>query len=315
METCPACGCARREVLFRTTDRLYRTTDRLFDVVECAGCKLVRLYPWPQPAELSGYYPDNYWYAPGTDAASTLEERYRRFVLRDHLRFVLRAFEHTSRDGPILDVGCGGGLFLKMVAERGMQVLGLDYSAEAAAVAWWRNGVPAVAALLPEAPLPPHSCALITMYHVLEHLYEPGRYLEAARELLRPGGRLVVQTPNAACWQFLLFGENWNGIDVPRHLIDFREAHLVSLLESCKFDVVCVKHFSLRDNPAGFASSLAPALDPMARRVRRIRESPALRLTKDFTYFGLLLAGLPFTILEALCRAGSTVMIEARPRT
>ena len=59
-------------------------------------------------------------------------------------------------------------------------------------------------------------CAAITMFHVLEHLYEPASYLDAAHKLLRPDGRLVVQVPNAACWQFLLFGERWNGIDVPR---------------------------------------------------------------------------------------------------
>ena len=45
-------------------------------------------------------------------------------------------------------------------------------------------------------------------------------------QLLKPDGRLIVQVPNAACWQFLLFGERWNGIDVPRHLIDFRMSDL-----------------------------------------------------------------------------------------
>ena len=63
-------------------------------------------------------------------------------------------------------------------------------------------------------------CAVVTMFHVLEHLYEPASYLDAARDLLRPDGRLILQVPNAACWQFLLFGERWNGIDVPRHLIE-----------------------------------------------------------------------------------------------
>ena len=65
---------------------------------------------------------------------------------------------------------------------------------------------------------------------------------------------------------------------------------------------------------AGLASSLAPALDPMARRVRRTPESWGTRLLKDLAYFGLVLAALPFTLAEAACHAGSTVMIEARKR-
>ena len=70
-----------------------------------------------------------------------------------------------------------------------------------------------------------------------------------------------------------MFGEHWNGVDVPRHLVNYRQRDLEHLLEHCGFEVVRRKHFSLRDNPAGFASSIAPGLDPMARRVRKMRES------------------------------------------
>ena len=122
---------------------------------------------------------------------------------------------------------------------------------------------------LAQAPFAPGSCAAVTMFHVLEHLYDPASYLRAAHELLAPDGRLIVQVPNAACWQFLLLGERWNGIDVPRHLTDFRASDLDRLLESCGFEVLRHKHFSLRDNPAGLATSLAPKLDPMARRIRQ----------------------------------------------
>jgi hypothetical protein len=86
------------------------------------------------------------------------------------------------------------------------------------------------------------------------------------------------------------------------------------LLHGCGFEVLRRKHFSMRDNPAGMASSLAPALDPMARRVRRVAEGPAAKLVKDLLYFALLSASLPFTLAEAAFRAGSTIMIEARVR-
>ena len=138
--------------------------------------------------------------------------------------------------------------------------------------------------------------------------------MNAARELLAVDGRLVVQTPNASSWQFLLLGPHWNGIDVPRHLVDYRENDLQALLERCGFEVVRRKNFSLRDNPAGLASSVAPELDPMARRVRKVRESSATKIAKDLIYFGLVVASLPFTILEAACGAGSTIMLEARKK-
>jgi len=294
------------------TDRLYGTTDNVFLVVECRDCRLIRLYPSPTPREVQGYYPENYWHDPGGDTADTLAESWRRFVLSDHVRFVRRALKDAGNEGAVLDVGCGGGLFLRELNLPQERAFGLDFSVNAAAVAWSTNGVPVACGALPQAPFAPRSFALITMFHVLEHLYDPTAYLSAAHDLLSPGGRLVLQVPNAACWQFMLFGESWNGLDIPRHLIDFKEQDLVGLLDYAGFEVVRRKHFSLRDNPAGLATTLAVGLDPMARRIRRVPESPRLKLFRDLTYFGLVLAAIPFTLLEAACGAGATIMLEAR---
>jgi SAM-dependent methyltransferase len=160
--------------LFSGSDRLYRTTDKIFLIVECRNCRLIRLYPQPSPIELRDYYPPGYWFVPESSAADTLEQAYRRFVLRDHLRFVERALRESEEEGLVLDVGCGGGLFLQMLGERRKsKVVGLDFSLDAANVAWRRAGVPAVCATLTRAPLAPGSCAAITMFHVLEHLYDP----------------------------------------------------------------------------------------------------------------------------------------------
>ena len=309
---CPACGDAHPRVLFEATDRLYHTTRKRFQIIECKACRLMRLEPRPAGKELAGYYPDRYWFSPeGT--AGRMEEAYRRFVLRDHVAFLRQALANSDGSGYVVDVGCGNGLLLSLLPWR--KILGLDTSRKALSVAWKQNGVPAVCADLSSAPLPRGSCSVITMFHVIEHLAEPVRYLEAALELLTPGGRLVVQVPNASCWQFILFGENWNGIDVPRHLINYRQRDIEKLLNFCGFEVTRRKHFSLRDNPAGLATSLAPSLDPMARRLRQVTETPRQRLFKDLVYMSLVLASIPFTLVEAACRAGSTIMVEARKKS
>jgi len=272
------------------------------------------LRPQPTPQELPKYYPPSYWFEPGEAAAERLEEIYRRFVLRDHVRFVRRALESAGKTGIVLDVGCGGGLFLGMLAQSGVKVMGLDFSLDAAGVAWRKQHVPAVCASLSHAPFAPASCAVVTMFHVLEHLYDPNTYVESARDLLQPNGRLVIQVPNASSWQFLMLGENWSGLDIPRHLLTFRASDLEVLLDRCGLEPVRYKYFSLRDNPAGLATSLAPSLDPMARRVRGIPEGPRKKLLKDLLYFCLVAASVPPTLVEAACRAGSTIMVEARKK-
>ena len=307
---CPLCGESESRKLFQATDRLYRTTDKRFQVVECRRCGLIRLDPLPSDDELRRYYPDEYWFAPRSDTVSRLEEGYRRFVLRDHLQFILRA----AGQGLLIDVGCGGGLLLRLLQERGLRVAGLDTSRAAAMAAWQHNRVRVICAELDQAPLGRESCRVLTMFHVVEHLPDPVSYLKSARELLEPDGRLIIQVPNASSWQFRLLGSRWNGADVPRHLVDYRECDVERLLDKCGFEVVRRKHFSLRDNPAGLASSLAPGLDPMARRVRKKHESAAGKLMKDVVYFALVVAAVPFTLIEAACGAGSTIMVEARKK-
>jgi len=310
--SCLVCGHPELAHRFTAGDRLYGTTPKSFRVAACRRCGLLQLDPLPAAEELRAYYPDSYWFAPDRSTASRLEESYRRLVLRDHLAFVEHALRDSRASGPVLDYGCGGGLFLGMLAERGFPVLGMDFSPEAAAIAARRPGVAALCGSLEQVPLRDATCAAVTMFHVLEHVREPRAYLEAAGRLLAPNGRLIVQVPDAACWQFKLLGAAWTGIDVPRHLSDFRSSDLEALLVSAGFQVVRRKHFSLRDNPAGLASSLAPGLDPMARRIRRIPESGMAKLVKDLVYFAILMAGLPFAVAEAAFRAGSTIMIEAR---
>lgn len=305
---CPRCDADVSTALFRSGDRLYGTTDKEFDIVECAQCGLIRLDPTPTPEELPGFYPNTYWWQADESANSRLAELYRQIVIGDHVRFAAAAVEDG---GPLLDIGCGGGSFLHALGKKGIGGGGADTSLKAAQVCWKRYEIPAVNAALPYLPFQAGSFRTVSMFHVLEHLHDPMIALEALWDLLPSGGRLILQVPNAACWQVLLLGERWSGFDVPRHLINFRDEDLEELLEACGFSVVRKKYFSLRDNPAGLATSLAPSLEPVARKVRGVKESPAQELLKNLLYLALVAASAPFTLLEAAGEAGSTIMVDA----
>ncbi len=306
-ETCLLCNCPEAELILTSHDRLFGIASGMYSLVECKECGLVRLSPRPSPEQVAGFYATNYWFAGGA-----MEEFYRRIVLLDHVRFAARAARSSRAPGMILDVGCSGGLFLRMMKERGFEVLGLDFSAEAARVAWEKNGVRVLTGDLVSARIEQGSCALITMYHVVEHLLDPVAYLHAAFRLLHPEGRLIVQVPDRNCWEAAMLGKNWTGLDIPRHIHVFRASDLRRLLLSCGFEVVREKHFSLRDHPAGLATGLAPSLDPVARAIRGTDRGGVARLIKNLIYFGITAAALPFTLIEALFGRGSSVMIEAR---
>lgn len=301
------CGCSDADVMLTSCDRLFGIAPGTYTLAACKSCGLVRLSPRPTPQQVAGFYAENYWFA-----GARSEELYRRLVLTDHVRFAVRAARESGAPGKVLDVGPSGGLFLRMMKERGFDVLGLDFSAEASRVALERNGVDVLVGDLASAPIEPQSCALITMYHVVEHLLDPAAYIRAAARLLHPSGRLIVQVPDRDCWEAAWLKENWTGLDVPRHIHVFRGADLRRLLESCGFAIVREKHFSLRDHPAGLATGIAPGLDPVARAIRKSDRGPGSRFAKNLLYLGLTAAALPITWLESLAGKGSSIMIEAR---
>ncbi len=330
---CPACDSPFARLLFTAGDRRWATTDRLFQIVECSECRLIRLFPQPGPEELRGYYPPDYWrptdqnlrnssgrHLAGRHFNDWLRRKYRKLALADDVRFVERALREAEEQGIILDVGCGDGFLLGILAARGHgPAIGLDFSLDAARAAWREQHVAAICGTLSSAPFADGSCAAISMFHVLQHLYNPVSFLDSAYRLLASDGRLIVQVPNAACWQFLLFGDKWQGMDVPRQLLHFRASDLETLLEHCGFEILRRKHFSVRDNPESLASSLLLALDPLIGPWRRRAASPKVsrrwRLFWDFAHLALVVACVPFTMFEAACGAGSTVMVEARKKS
>ena len=215
-------------------------------------------------------------------------------------------------DGPILDVGCGGALFGRLLAERATGYSDWIIRGRRRVSHGQQNRVPVVAGIFSDPPFEREFFAAITMFHVLEHLYDPGSYIQTAWHLLRPGGRLIVQVPNASSWQFLLFGEHWNGLDVPRHLINFRADDLQAFSNRMRFNDA--------EEQSTFHFVTIPPDSRAAWRHRSIRwlgefaaviESERCGCSRIWHTSGLVVAALPFTLLEAACGAGSTVMMEA----
>ena len=309
---CPGCQSADVKTLCRGEDFLYRSTERQFLMVECKECQMIRLYPRPTPDELRRFYPTLRGPAAYPSESGFWSTLFRRILFRGHVRFVRQALDQLPGELPVLDVGCGGGEFLRELNLPEHRMVGLDYSVDAAERAWGHNAIVAICGALPSAPFPAGTFAAITMFQVLEHLYDPSVYLDAAAHLLCPDGRLFIQVPNAASWQFLLLGERWSGLDIPRHLLLFREDDLGHLLSYCGFEVVRRMRFSLRDDPLTLATSLAPGLNPEVRRARGVEENQLATLVKHALFGVLWMIALPVAALESACGGGATITLEAR---
>ena len=137
---------------------------------------------------------------------------------------------------PLLDIGCGDGLLLSNLRALGWDVQGVEPDAAAAESARTR-GFPVFNGSLEEAQFPDASFAAVTMSHVIEHVAEPARTLAEIRRVLRPGGSLVVMTPNANSVLHRVFRDRWFPLDPPRHLLLHSPASLARLLRDAGFEV------------------------------------------------------------------------------
>jgi SAM-dependent methyltransferase len=119
----------------------------------------------------------------------------------------------------------------------GWDVVGLDFS-EQAVNAVRAAGFTAHRGTLPHPKLERDSFDAVVMEHALEHVPDPLCVLRAARDVLRPGGVLLIHVPNFNAWEVRRFGEFAIQVDLPRHLLHFEPATLATMLERAAFSDV-----------------------------------------------------------------------------
>jgi 2-polyprenyl-3-methyl-5-hydroxy-6-metoxy-1,4-benzoquinol methylase len=150
----------------------------------------------------------------------------------------------VGRDARVLDVGCSSGYLARKLVEQGCSVIGIEVDSQAAEAA--RNVCEEVLVGDVETmhlPFEPASFDVVLCGDTIEHLRNPGRFLERVHPLLRRDGRLVLTTPNVANWSMrfgLLFGQ-WRyterGILDRTHLHLFTRRTLIETLEAAGFQI------------------------------------------------------------------------------
>jgi cyclopropane fatty-acyl-phospholipid synthase-like methyltransferase len=144
------------------------------------------------------------------------------------------------QDTDLLEIGCGHGELLLEARIRGFRVSGIEVSPHAATVANRRLGAQAVlVGTLETVPLPSGRFGAIVAADVIEHVRDPKGFLMRIRELLVPGGALLLVTPSLDSWTRRLLRHHWMEYKV-EHLFYFSLASIQSLLEQCGFDDIRV---------------------------------------------------------------------------
>ena len=240
---CVRCGANGRLIHANLRDHLHGAPG-LWNTMRCLkpDCGLAWLDPQPLPAERAKlHYPHDEQDEIAAGASSMAPDR-ARYVSKGFVAVAKQALRRlvwwrrfwfdtdyvylgSGTPGRLLDVECGPGDYLRVAKAVGWEPVGLD--SDAHQVAQLReSGIEAHHGDLLSAEFPDASFDAVTFRNVLESQTDPIAVFAECHRILKPGGRMVVMTPNIEAYCHYIYGDDWRGLDAPRNRYLFSAAIL-----------------------------------------------------------------------------------------
>lgn len=210
-------------------------TQEEFSIVTCNNCGFHFTNPIPEQDKIGAYYKSEEYVSHSSSNKGLINFLYnkvRNKTLQDKVRWVKNAVNGNR----LLDIGSGTGHFLKVANENGFEGYGIEPDEDARNFAHKENHVRSCE----QSELynvEKNSIDVITMWHVLEHVYELRKDIQVMNEILVAGGKLFVAVPNMNSYDAKYYKEYWAAYDVPRHLYHFQQQDISKLFMDLGFEL------------------------------------------------------------------------------
>jgi len=224
-DLCPLCGAREAETYLESKGKTLssealgssRIEVSCSRIVRCRNCEFGFLQERPSESELAQLYQRL------ESSVYEAQAKGRQATARRHLKLL----NWHARCGELLDVGCASGAFLAAAVENGWSATGIEPAKELCDKA--NNKLAGRAKIycttLQDAHLEPASFDAVTLWDVLEHVPDPGRFMRQCAALLKPGGHLLLNVPNLDSIQARFMGPRWP-LFLPEHLNYFNHKSL-----------------------------------------------------------------------------------------
>ena len=238
ISSCQVCGSEDLSLHMKTTD--FSISKEHFTLNKCQNCGFVFTQNPPSESSIGKYY-ESEDYISHSNTKKGLINRIYHVVRNLMLAKKYRLIRRLNRSKEILDIGSGTGYFLDYMKGNGYRTLGIEPDDKAR-----NHGIETFGLeILPPSQLMDNSIttqfSFISMWHVLEHLYEPEKYMDRIRQLLKDDGYLIVALPNCSSFDAAHYKSKWAGYDVPRHLWHFTPATFIQFAGNNGFEMVKMK--------------------------------------------------------------------------
>ena len=230
---CPIC----KEGVFKnhTSCVDHNMSHDVFHIVECSNCKFKFTNPRPKEDTIGKYYESKDYISHTSSKKGVFNRIYqgvRKYQFRKKLSLINGLIKKDAKS--LLDVGCGTGEFVSFCNKNDWISKGVETDKKARCFAIENNSCN-VDDSLDTAITNNERFDVITLWHVLEHVYDLDGYLKKLKSLLKEGGYLILGLPNHQSYDARYFGNSWFAYDLPIHVSHFSKSDIEKLVKKYNF--------------------------------------------------------------------------------
>jgi 2-polyprenyl-3-methyl-5-hydroxy-6-metoxy-1,4-benzoquinol methylase len=279
LKSCPNCQSHDLRFWRRGYDQLHELSQQEFIYSQCQNCNLIFLSLRPLEQEIHHFYPEDYkpyqpnqfqknssqqnlsssnllptksWFK--TTSQKILTKIYKLYkiimptsIFSESFKEQFQKFyEPREAESTLLDFGCGSEQFLNNAQEKGWNTtIGIDFSDQVVAGIRDRGHQALLMSPTVWDEIENESLDFVRMNHVLEHLYDPEKNLQAIYAKMKPGAKLHIGVPHPYGISSRIFRSNWWGLECPRHIMLYPPKLLEKKLISTKYFQIKTFHRSI----------------------------------------------------------------------
>lgn len=243
---CLACNSKEAQAYVKTKTMMSQE-DNEWQFCQCSNCGLVYLRDRVEPQNLGAYYTDAYLPYRGPKAWGKFAGLVAGDLAKiDKKRAKTVAKYALSKQGSVLDIGCGNPSFLaQLAAKTQFQCEGIDFSDEG-----WKDGQYEglnLKVLDPKDYTSTSPIDIFTMWHYLEHDYDPQVTLKNLLNSAHEESRLIIEVPNHDSYSRRRYNEFWSAYHTPRHTALYTIPTMKTLLENSGWKLIDAYEYGTLD--------------------------------------------------------------------
>ena len=217
-DRCPIClsGSTTLELQNPFDFEYFKSRAGDVELRRCEECSAIFQAPLPHESEAASFYDENYqnYTKSSVPLLAALYSGQQQAAARSFV-------QEYGVGSSLLDYGCGNGEFLRLLSRQGMKDLaGYEVSMRVDTQGETTEGVSyytSFSALVSSG----RKFDIVRMNHVIEHLCNLDATMTQIASLLKPNGRVIGQTPNAAHYTSYIWGKYWGALHYPYHTMLF----------------------------------------------------------------------------------------------